>query len=353
MVDPHVHLRDWEDSRKDTLVHSLLNAYKCGFNQVFEMPNTKPPLTSRQVILDRLCDAQKAVLEIKKNISYHLYAGLTKDEKQIKEVINAYFELFPLVIGLKLFAGHSTGGMGIIDEEDQKRVFRILAENNYTGVLAIHCEKESLMNNSLFDSNDFSTQSIARPAIAEIESLKDMISFAKAASFKGTLHVAHISCKESLEIINRERENNLSFSLTCGATAHHALLNQTAADNKSYAKMNPPLRSEEDRLAIFNGLLDGTINWIESDHAPHTIEDKIKGAGGVPGFSGSLLLINALIEKGASKDLITSLVGKNVYKQFNLDDSGVSFAVGKINELKQKSYEASLDYPYDAFISLR
>jgi len=354
MVDPHVHLRDWEDKDKDTIKHALSVALSCGINEVFDMPNTKPPLTNRELILDRLSDAQDAINALgNKNLTYRVYAGLTGTEEQIKEVVETYFELFPMVIGLKMFAGNSTGGMGIVKEKDQKRVFQILVENGYDGVLVVHCEKESLMKPKLFDTKDLSTQSIARPKEAEIESIKDMIKIAKETSFMGTLHIAHISCSESLDIVRKTRLENNTFDVTCGATAHHALLKQSDANKKTYARMNPPLRTEEDRQAIFDGMLDGTVDWIESDQAPHTIADKEKGAGGVPGFSGTLLLLDKLIECGASKNRITSIVGKRVYEVFKLDSNGVSFSIGNINKLKEKSDEAAKEYPYDAFINLR
>lgn len=354
MVDPHVHLRDWEDRNKDTIEHGIKVAIDCNITEVFDMPNTKPPLTTRDVILDRFADASEALLNLHKhNFNYRVFAGLTKNKDQIKEIVETYFELFPMIVGLKMFAGHSTGEMGIVSYEDQKKVFETLVKNNYNGVLAIHCEKESLMDSAKFDKNDLSTQSIARPAIAEIESVRDMINLAKETSFKGTLDIVHISTKEALDLVKKTKEEDNTFRICCGATAHHALLNQSAANHKSFARMNPPLRSEEDRIAIFEGLLDGSVDWIESDQAPHTIEDKMKGAGGIPGFSGTLLLIDALINSGASKKRITNLVGKRVYEVFNLDSSGESFAVGNIRLLKEKSLIASKEYPYDAFISLR
>jgi dihydroorotase len=354
MVDPHVHLRDWGDESKDTIEHGLKVALSCGINEVFDMPNTKPPLTNRDLILNRLSEADDAINNLKnKSLTYRVYAGLTNNEDQIKEMVETYFELFPMVIGLKMFAGHSTGGMGIIKESDQKKVFKTLVEANYDGVLVIHCEKESLMKPELFNLKDLSTQSIARPKEAEIESLSDMIKLAKNSGFKGTLHVAHVSCKESLELITKTRAENILFNITCGATAHHALLVDKDANFKTFARMNPPLRTEEDRAAIFNGLLDGTVDWIESDQAPHTIEDKKNGAGGIPGFSGTLLLIERLIKEGANKDRITQLVGKRVYEVFKLDPTGISFSVGNIKYLKSKSDIAAAEYPYDSFINLR
>lgn len=354
MVDPHVHLRDWNDSSKDTIQHGLKVALSCGITEVFDMPNTKPPLTTRDLILNRLSEAEDAKNNLRnKSLTYRLYAGLTNNKDQIKEMVETYFELFPLVIGLKMFAGNSTGGMGIIKKKDQERVFKTLSEEKFDGVLVIHCEKESLMKPKLFNIKDLSTQSIARPKEAEIESISDMINLAKKFGFIGTLHIAHISCKESLELVKKTRSENILFTLTCGATAHHSLLIENDANFKTFAKMNPPLREEMDRAAIFNGLLDGTVDWIESDQAPHTLEDKKNGAGGIPGFSGTLLLIERLIKEGASKDRITQLVGKRVYEVFKLDSEGVSFSVGNINKLKEKSDIAAVEYPYDAFINLR
>ncbi|MGD1823328.1 MAG: dihydroorotase [Pleomorphochaeta sp.] len=354
MVDPHVHLRDWNDSEKETILHGLKVAYDCGINEVFDMPNTNPPLTDRETILDRLSDANLAIMELKKkDIFYHVYAGVTNDETQIKEIVKTYNELFPMVIGLKLFAGHSTGNMGIINEEKQRHIFEVLKKENYKGVLAIHCEKESLLDNSKFNKSDFSTQSIARPRIAEIESIKDMINFAKEAEFEGTIHIAHISTKEGLELVKQAKMENLSFKICCGVTPHHVLLDEKSANNISYAKMNPPLREKEDNEALMLGLEDGSIDFIESDHAPHTIRDKKNGASGIPGFSSTLLLIEKLMGKKVSKNRIKDLMGRNVYKIFNLDKEGVNFNVKQAFKLREISNEASKEYPYDAFISLR
>jgi dihydroorotase len=354
MVDPHVHLRDWGDDSKDTIEHGLKVALSCGITEVFDMPNTKPPLTNRELILDRISEAEDAINNLRnKSLTYRVYAGLTNNKEQIKEMVETYFELFPMVIGLKMFAGNSTGGMGIVKKKDQELVFKTLAEEKFDGVLVIHCEKESLMTPKLFNLKDLSTQSIARPKEAEIESVSEMINLAKKSLFKGTLHIAHISCKESIELVKKTREEDNNFNITCGATAHHSLLVEKDANFKTYARMNPPLRSEDDRAAVFNGLLDGSVDWIESDQAPHTLKDKKNGAGGIPGFSGTLLLIERLIAEGASKERISQLVGKRVYEVFKLDSTGLSFSVGNIKKLKEKSDVAAAEYPYDAFINLR
>jgi len=221
MIDPHVHLRDWEQKSKETLKHGLMVAKRAGLSGVFEMPNTSPPITSIAKIKERI----KLADDVGVDIFHGLYAGVTSDPVQIKEVVKAHKELFPRVVGLKLFAGHSTGNMGLVGEQTQQKVYANLVEDGFTGVLVVHCEKESLMKSSLWDPEDPFTHTLVRPPEAEVESVKDQIAFAKEAGFKGNLHIAHISVPESVKIIEKARDDkNIKFTITCGITPHHCVL---------------------------------------------------------------------------------------------------------------------------------
>lgn len=300
MIDPHVHLRDWKQARKETVAHGLALARDCGFTHVFDMPNTDPPLTCRECILRRfeLADGIEG-------IEYHLWAGLTPDPEQIAEMVSVYRELHPKVVGMKLFMGNSTGNMGITDYESQLAVFRRLAELGYEGCVAVHAEKESLMRPDRYVPGRFETHSLARPPLAEQESIRDAIRAAKEAGFSGTLHVAHVSTAESIRIVSEAKKE---MKITMGATPHHALFTaEDAKDHGRYLKMNPPLREESDRKAVFEGLLCGEIDWMESDHAPHTLEEKEAGASGIPGFRNMLLLIDALKEAGISDSRLRAI----------------------------------------------
>ncbi|NLK14191.1 MAG: dihydroorotase family protein [Spirochaetales bacterium] len=345
MIDPHVHLRDWNLSAKETLAHGLLVAEKSGFAAVIDMPNTDPPLTTRTRIIERI-DAAKRV---KVNVSYHLWAGVTSDPAQIDEIVQSCEELFPAVVGLKLFAGHSTGNMGLVEEEIQARVYRHLAERNYTGAVALHCEKETLLRPELYDNADLSTQSLARPQEAEIASIRDQLSLSKEAGFAGHLHIAHLSTIEGLLIVEEARREGRRIS--CGATPHHLLLNRdTAKDRSLYAKMNPPLRNEETRRKLFEALLEGRIDWVESDHAPHTIADKEAGASGIPGFSGMLSLLKVLYEHNLSNEVLKDLFGGNVQRMLNLPPQKT--VLPRYETLPALIAEASKEYPYDSFRGL-
>ena len=313
MTDPHVHLRDWNQAEKETVAHGLSVAKSCGFTHVFDMPNTNPPLTDRETILERF-----ALAEGIEGITYHLWAGLTAEPKQIAEVVATYRELYPRVVGLKLFLGQSTGNMGICDYETQLAVFRTLKELNYRGVVAVHAEKESLLHPERYIAGHFETHSLARPPEAEIESVKDVISIARQVGFAGTLHIAHVSTRGAIEEIVKARQ---TMRVTMGVTPHHALFTtKDAEDYDRYLKMNPPLRGEEDRAAAFASLLDGTATWIESDHAPHTREQKENGASGIPGFENMLLLIEALKKAGISEKRLHELTYRNAAELFGLQD---------------------------------
>jgi len=99
MIDPHVHLRDWAQSDKETLAHGLMVAKRSGITALFDMPNTNPPLTSREAITRRLREANA----LGSGVSYHIWAGVTGDTQQVREVAELVEELYPSVIGLKIW----------------------------------------------------------------------------------------------------------------------------------------------------------------------------------------------------------------------------------------------------------
>ena len=313
MIDPHVHLRDWKQKDKESISHGLMVAKEAGIDRVFDMPNTNPPLIDRESILSRLSLGTEEAEKI--GSSYSVYAGLTSDDEQIRAMVALHSELFPLVIGLKMFLSHSTGNMGITEIESQRKVIRTLCELSYKGVLAVHAEKESLNDMSLEDPLDYSSHSSARPAISETESVRDIIRF-----------ICHISTADAVKEVVQAKERGLSVSM--GATPHHALLNSDdARDAERGLKMNPPLRAESDRLFIYESLKNGVIDNVESDHAPHTLDDKRKGASGIPCFSGMLLLYHKLKEDGVSRERLLDLFGRNVIKIYGLRDEEIRLPV--------------------------
>ncbi|MBW2981622.1 dihydroorotase [Candidatus Woesearchaeota archaeon] len=336
MIDPHVHLRDGQKQRhKETVKHGLYVAWKAGVDAVFEMPNTSPELVSRETIEDRIKLADHAIEELKREhpkfkIWHGLYAGVTPDPEQIKKIIEIYNDhrlKKQRVVGLKMFAGKSVGDLEIIEEEKQRLVYETLSELGYEGVLAVHCEKEAYMDSRLWNPENPFTHTIARPPKAEVESVMDQITYAENSGFKGTFHVCHVSVPETLETIEIARED-VGFKITCGLTPHHAMLYNSLmmGENGLYLKMNPPLRPIEMQEKMLQALIDGRIDWIESDHAPHTLAEKLGKdldrngnptyASGIPGLPFIPRFINRLVKRGLSPSRIDDLTHNNIEKTF-------------------------------------
>jgi dihydroorotase len=337
MIDPHVHLRDWNQAAKETLRHGLSVAYRAGLDGVFEMPNTDPPLTSREAIERRIDDADTALLAAigaRGAFLHGMYAGLTAVPRQIEEMARAWKDLFPRVVGLKMFAGQSTGNMGITDPREQALVYRTLAALGYTGVLAVHCEKEALLRPSEWDPALPLSHCRARPPAAEVASVDDQKTMARAAGFRGTLHVCHISTPWALDVLRGTHDAEAAaggasqaaadaspLKLTCGLTPHHALLdaNMMEGPDGLLLKVNPPLRPLPVPALMLRRLLDGDIDWIETDHAPHARQDKLEGhASGIPGLPFYPRFVRLLSEKGLTKARIDMLTHESICRAFGL-----------------------------------
>lgn len=352
MIDVHVHLRDGIQSEKETLEHGMRIGASCGISAFFDMPNTVPPLTTEAAIRARLEAGRMAAATVAEavgnDIFYGVYGGVTADTDQIDNIVSIHAELFPTVVGLKMFAGHSTGNMGLTTIELQESIYKSLARLGYAGVLAVHCEKESEMLPDLWDPSRPESHTLARGPKAEIASVADQIAFAMESGFAGTLHIAHISTAGAIALVRAARADGMR--ITCGATAHHALLDDSVAGTPGHlCKMNPPLRPASDRDAVFAALCDGSIDWIESDHAPHTLADKHAGASGIPGFAGTVLLIERLRSYGVSERHLGQLCGLRACQVFGFD---LPVRVPTTEEHAVVLEDARNAYPWDPFASI-
>ena len=327
MIDPHVHLRDWNQAGKETLRHGLSVAFRAGLDAVFEMPNTDPPLLTRDRIRRRIDDADAACQNLGIRIFHGLYAGLTAVPRQIEEAVRTWKELFPRVVGLKMYAGHSTGQMGVVDPGEQALVYRTLAALGFTGVLAVHCEKEELLRPAEWDPSRPVSHVRARPPAAEVASVNDQKALAGKARFRGTLHVCHISTPWALDLLRGRHEETASpdapqLRLTCGLTPHHALLDANMMESAEglLLKVNPPLRPLPMPGLMLQRLVDGDIDWIETDHAPHTRRDKMEGfASGFPGLAFYPKFVGLLAQRGLAPARIRELSHDAVCRIFGME----------------------------------
>ncbi len=311
-IDPHVHCRDGNESYKETIAHVLRLCDQQGIAIIFDMPNTDPPLLTARDAETRL----KLVPQDEQS-RYRMYLGVTKNPEQVRAAAAAVTDT-EYVIGLKLYASPSVGPLAVIAEKDQRQVYQTLADAGYTGVLAVHCEKKSALINA-FDPQQPQTHSLARPAAAEAQSIADQIRCAESVGFQGILHICHLSTAAGLEA---KQNTQGKLKLTCGVTPHHLLWSASQANGPEglLYKVNPPLRDPSDTIALRKALKDGNIDWIETDHAPHPVSEKLYPpyASGYP----SLCLYRTLVKEllpgwGFSDDRIQAVTGDTVRRTFD------------------------------------
>lgn len=287
-IDPHTHCRDEEQWRKATIAGTLAMARSQGVGKVFDMPNVKRPVTSAARVMERLALVPPGLEEM-----YRLYVGLTNDPDQVVEAVRCY-DTIDQVVGLKLFAGTSVGGLSVTNVADQRAIYQMLARMGYKGVIAVHCEKEELLRPERWNPEIPFSHTLARPMIAEIESVRDQIEFALDAGFGGWLCICHVSCPESVRLVSAGRDAGLHVA--CEVTPHHLLWNslQMRLPDGLLYKMNPPLRPPEAVVELRQQLLDGLIHYVGTDHAPHTEEEKLNS----PHLSGypSLTLYHEFVD---------------------------------------------------------
>lgn len=310
-IDPHVHCRDGAQNYKETIAHVLRLCDAAGIETVFDMPNTEPPLISAAAVEKRLRLVPRSAAN-----RYRLYLGVTPDEAQIRSAAALAMDR-PEVAGLKLYAGESIGSLAIPDAAVQKRIYEILKAAGYRGVLAVHCEKESVFN-KCFNPESPATHAEARPPESETASIRDQFDMARAAGYEGHLHICHISLAASVEQVVDARRH---LKVTCGVTPHHLLWSTVMLkrpDGLLY-KVNPPLRPVADSLALRQALKQGHIDWIETDHAPHPVSEKLHPPylSGYPSLCLYPKLVGEILPQwGMDETAIDAVTCHNIRKTF-------------------------------------
>ncbi|MGM8214404.1 dihydroorotase [Bacillaceae bacterium W0354] len=261
-VDIHVHLREPGGESKETIESGTLAAARGGFTTVCAMPNTNPvpdEVEKLQHILNRINEtAHVRVLP---------YASITKQLNG--EQLVDFESLF------------SNGAVAFTDDgvgvQSANQMYEaMLATSEINASIVAHCEDNSLIRQGVMHEG-IKNQQLNLPGIPSIcESIhiaRDILLAEKAGCH---YHVCHVSTKESVRVIRDAKRAGIH--VTAEVTPHHLLLTENdIPSNDANYKMNPPLRSKEDRDALIEGLLDGTIDCIATDHAPHTEEEKSLG----------------------------------------------------------------------------
>ena len=284
-VDVHVHLREPGFSYKETIRTGSLAAAHGGYTTVCAMPNLNP-------VPDCLAHLKEELDIIEKDavISVLPYGSLTVGEKggQLSDME----EMAPYA------AGFSDDGVGLNDP-DLMRQAMIRAKKLGKPVVA-HCEDMVLRNGGYIHDGEYARAHGHKGICSESE-WKPIERDLKLAEETGCCyHVCHISCAESVDVIRNAKARGVD--VTCETAPHYLLLSDADLQEDGRFKMNPPIRSERDRQALLEGLLDGTIDMIATDHAPHTVEEKAdfeKAPNGSIGMETSLAVaVTYLVKTG-------------------------------------------------------
>lgn len=323
LVDPHVHFRVPGGEHKEDWQSGARAAIAGGVTTVLDMPNNSPATTTLELLRakKKMIDEQLARAGIP--LHYGLWFGATADN--LEEIRKAKDE----IVGIKLFMGASTGNLLVDGKEEQKKIFALAAELGL--IVAVHAESESkilnlkskILNPTVADHSKIRSPEAAAKAVVQA------INFSKQYGTK--LYILHVSTTSELELIRGAKQAGVK--VFAEATPHHLFLNTDAYKTLgTKAKMNPPLRSPEDQVALWVGLLDGTIDCIGTDHAPHLLSEKSlpypQSPSGVPGTETILpLLLNAYHEGKITLEKIVELTSVNARKIFKLPKTNDSVII--------------------------
>ncbi len=308
LVDPHVHLREPGFSRKETIASGTAAAAHGGFTTIFSMPNLAPVPDSVATLGEQLDLIERdAVVEVIP------YASITMGQKGRGSLVD--FEgLAPLV------GGFSDDGRGVQSDELMRSA--MLEAKRVGRPIVAHCEVDDLLEGGYIHKGEYAAANNHRGICSESEWAQVKRDLELVEEVGCQYHICHISTKQSVELLRAAKAKGLKVS---GETApHYLLLTEEDLQEHGRFKMNPPIRSREDQVELLNALLDGTIECIATDHAPHTAEEKSRGlagsAFGIVGIESSFALIYTyLVRRGViTLERLVELMSLNARRLFDL-----------------------------------
>ena len=265
LCDVHVHLREPGFFYKETVATGTAAAAHGGYTAVCSMPNLNPVPDSVPHLEEELRPIRHTAA-----ICVYPYGAVTVGEKG--EKLSDIEALAPFVCGF------SDDGKGVQSEETMREaMIRIKATGK---VLAAHCEDESLLHGGCIRAGKYAREHGYKgidPASEYMQVRRDL-RLAEETGVK--YHVCHVSAKESVEAVREAKRRGAD--VTCETAPHYLLLTENDLQEDGRFKMNPPLGSEEDRAALIEGIKDGTVDIIATDHAPHSAEEKSRGLEASP-----------------------------------------------------------------------
>ncbi len=311
--DVHVHFREPGFSYKETIKTGSLAAAAGGYTDVCTMPNVDPAPDSVENIKKQLeIIGRDAVIRV------HPYACITLGRKGLETVdVKALSEYA---------AAFSDDGSGVQDDSVMERAMRLAKEHGR--IIAAHCEDNSLLHGGYIHDGEYARLHGHKGICSESEWRQIERDLDLAAKTGCKYHVCHISAKESVGLIREAKKSGVD--VTCETAPHYLVLDENDLREDGRFKMNPPLRSGEDREALIQGVIDGTVDMIATDHAPHSVQEKSMGleksAFGIVGLETAFpVLYTELVRKNViTLDRLVHMLTDAPRKRFGIEESGYS-----------------------------
>ncbi|CCH66868.1 Dihydroorotase [Richelia intracellularis HH01] len=284
VIDPQVHFREPGLEHKEDLFTATCACVKGGITSFLEMPNTRPPTINQEALNDKLKRAASKCL-----VNYGFFIGATGENTEELLKVNP-------TPGIKIFMGSMSGDLLVDNEEILESVF-----SKGDRLIAVHAEDQTRINQKRCEFAN-----IQDPAIhSQIQDNQAALSATQLAlrlskKYKRRLHILHMSTCDEAELLRKDKPDYV----TAEVTPQHLFLNTDQYANiGTLAQMNPPLRLPYDNQVLWQSLLDGVIDFIATDHAPHTLQEKSqrypKSPSGMPGVETSLTLMLTAAMKGS------------------------------------------------------
>ena len=308
--DVHVHLREPGFCYKETIASGTASAARGGYTAVCSMPNLNPVPDSKE----------------------HLQVQLNSIEKDAKIAVYPYGSLTVGQMGAvmadldgmaKDAIAFSDDGKGVQDENMMRDL--MLRAKRLGKIVVAHCEDNSLLRGGYIHDGVYAKEHNHRGICSESEWGPIARDLALAKETGCAYHVCHISTKESVDLIRDAKKSGVD--ITCETAPHYLLFSEKDVRDDGRFRMNPPLRAERDRLALLEGIADGTVDMIATDHAPHSAEEKSKGLKSLNGIVGLECafpaLYTELVRKGEmTLEKLIELMSTAPARRFGIDRDG-------------------------------
>ncbi len=318
--DVHVHFREPGFSYKETILSGSSAAAHGGYTAACSMPNLSP-------VPDSMENLKPQIEAIKRDAKIRVYPYGAITAGQLGENLSDMEGMADSVIAF------SDDGKGVQSAElMEKAMLKAKALNK---IITAHCEDNSLLQGGYIHKGSYARAHRHRGICSESEWKPIERDIELVRKTGCAYHICHISCKESVALIRKAKAEGLN--ITCETAPHYLILDENNLKEEGRFKMNPPLRSREDRQALIEGIRDGTVDMIATDHAPHSAEEKAKGleksAFGIVGLETAFgLLYTHLVRSGIiTLERLIELMAINPRKRFGIP-IGCDFTVWNLNE---------------------